>query len=134
MYKSTNNQLRNKVVYPELSYKIVGVLYEVGNELNGDLQEKYYQKAIESILTEKDIPFKSQVPYNIAIKGKVIGRYFLDFLIDDKIVLEIKKGDRFAGRNIKQVKGYLARTSLKLGILANFTTKGVKHMRILNLY
>lgn len=123
-----------KVIYKDLSYAIVGILYEVDNELGTGLQEKYYQRAIEKALTKKNIPFKSQVPYEITIRGESIGRYFLDFLIDDKIVLEIKKGRHFSKSNIEQVKGYLHVTQKKLAILANFTPEGVRSMRILNLY
>jgi len=56
----------------------------------------------------------------------------LDFLIEDKIILEVKKGNYFSRRNINQVKGYLKATSMKLAILVNFTTKGVKFFRVLN--
>jgi GxxExxY protein len=121
-------------VYKELSYRIVGVLYEADNRLGGGLQEKYYQKAVASLLAEKGIPFREQVPYNISLDKKCIGRYFLDFLIDEKIVLEIKKGHHFSRRNLEQVKGYLHITEKKLAILANFTPQGVRFMRVLNLY
>jgi len=69
----------------------------------------------------------------LAYGGKTIGRYYLDFLIADKIVLEIKKGDRFLKTNIDQVYAYLKRFNLKLGILANFTKGGLKFKRIVNV-
>jgi GxxExxY protein len=111
----------------------MGVLFEVNAEIGPGLQEEYYQKAIEVLLQEKKILFESQVPYNIVMKDRIIGRYFLDFLVEEKIVLEIKRGDRFSRRNITQVKGYLHQTNLQLGILANFTSRGVKYMRVLNI-
>lgn len=80
------------------------------------------------------MPFKEQVPFNIKFKEEIIGRYFLDFLIDGKIILEIKKETNFKKRNIQQVFGYLKKTNLKLGLLVNFTKDGVKFKRILNLY
>jgi len=69
----------------------------------------------------------------IKFKNDNIGKYFLDFLVDDKIVLEIKKGDRFSRRDIEQIYGYLKATNLKLGIIANFTNNGIKFKRIINL-
>jgi GxxExxY protein len=63
----------------------------------------------------------------------MIGRYFLDFLVDNKIVVEIKKGDYFSKKNIEQVKAYLKVTNLKLAVLVNFTSSGVKFLRILNI-
>lgn len=124
--------LDNKVIYKELSYLIVGILFEVYNELGYGYQEKFYERAIAKYLQDKNINFRRQVPYKISVKGEVIGSYYLDFLIDNKIILEIKKGDLFSGKNIDQVKGYLKATNLKLAILANFTSKGVKFFRVLN--
>jgi len=54
-------------------------------------------------------------------------------LIEDCVVLEIKKGEYFVKTNIDQVKTYLKATNLRLGIIANFTEQGVKFRRIVNL-
>ena len=110
------------------------MVFSVFNGLGYGYQEKYYQKAIAKTLKILSIPFKEQAPYNIRFKNEIIGRYFLDFLIDDKIILEIKKENNFRRQNIQQIVGYLKRTNLKLGIIVNFTKNGVKFKRILNLY
>jgi GxxExxY protein len=123
---------RNKVIYKELSYDIVGILFEVYNELGYGLREKHYENAISNILMAKKIKFKRQVPYNICFKGKNIGKCFLDFLVEGKIVLEIKQGNYFSRKHIKQVKEYLKITGKKLAILANYTSNGVKFIRVLN--
>ncbi len=123
----------DKVIYKDLSYKIVGVLFSVYNDLGYGYQEKYYQKAVERYLTEEKLRFKSQVPFKISLKGKEIGRYYLDLLIEGKIIVEIKKGNYFSKKNIEQVKGYLKATGLKLAIIANFTSKGVNFLRIVNI-
>jgi len=70
------------------------------------------------------------VEYN----NKFIGNYFLDFLVDEKIIVEIKKGERFAPKNIDQVKAYLGSTNLKLAILVHFGNNEVKFKRIINQY
>lgn len=125
---------KQKVIYPELSYKIIGALFDVYNELGAGYQEKYYQKAIEVAFGEKGIEFKSQFPIVIKFKDRKIGHYLLDFLIEGRIILEIKKGDYFSKNNIEQVLGYLKSTNSKLAILANFTPTGVKFRRVLNIY
>ncbi len=122
-----------KIIYKKLSYQVVGVLFEVYNELGYGYKEKYYQKAIALLLREKGIPFKEQLMYKVRFRNKNIGNQFLDFLIDDKIILEIKRGNYFSKHNIQQVKQYLKITNKKLAILANFTDKGVKTIRILNI-
>ena len=62
-----------------------------------------------------------------------MGSYYLDFLIADKIVLEIKKSERFSRNNIEQLYAYLRNTGHKLGILAHFGKAGLKFKRILNV-
>lgn len=122
------------MVYPELSYKIMGAVFEVFNNLGYGYQEKYYQKAIAKIFKILKIQFKEQMPFNIRFKGEIIGRYFLDFLIENKIILELKKETNFRKHHIEQLYGYLKASNLKLGIIVNFTKDGVKFKRILNLY
>jgi len=124
--------MKDKVVHKELSYKIVGILFEVYNELGYGYQEKYYERAVEKYFRDEKIKFKRQPCFNIAVRGEIVGKYFLDFLVEEKIVLELKKGDHFSKKNIEQVKGYLKATKMKLAILANFTPKGVKSFRVLN--
>ncbi|MBI4652727.1 GxxExxY protein [Candidatus Kuenenbacteria bacterium] len=123
--------MEDKVIYKELSYKIVRILFDVYNDLGYGYQEKYYERALDKYFTANKIKFKRQVPFNITAKGEVIGKYYLDFLIEDKIIVEIKKGNYFAKRNIEQVKAYLKITGMNLAILANFTPNGVKFFRVL---
>ena len=126
-------QLRRKdLIYPELSYQIVGVLFEVWNKLGPGHHENYYQKAVTIGLKNCNLNFREQVYIPLNFKGERVGSYYLDFVIENKIVLEIKKGDRFSRTHIEQVLSYLKASNLKLGILANFGSKGVKIQRIIN--
>jgi GxxExxY protein len=120
-----------KILFPNLSYKIVGILYEVYNELGYGYQEKYYQKAIALRLEKEDLKFKEQLKINLNFDSRLIGKYFLDFLIENKIVLEIKVGDYFYKKDYEQVRGYLKSHRLQLGIIALFSKEGVKVKRIL---
>ncbi|PIS40494.1 MAG: GxxExxY protein [Candidatus Kerfeldbacteria bacterium CG08_land_8_20_14_0_20_43_14] len=130
-----SEELRRKdLVYPELSYKIIEILFEVFNELGPGLQERYYQSAIAVRLKQIDLPYAQEVRVPLDFKSSNIGSYFLDFLIDGKVILEIKRGSRFLRQNIDQVVGYLKASKKKLGIIANFTNNVVKYKRILNLY
>lgn len=66
-------------------------------------------------------------------KEENIGKYYLDFLIENKIVIELKKGDYYSRKNISQIYNYLVATDIKLGLLVNFTQSGIKFKRILNI-
>ena len=119
------------LVEKELSYKIVGILYDVYNSLGGGYQEKYYQKAIAKELRENRLAYREQLLVPLSYKNESIGRYFLDFLVEDKIVLEIKSAPKFYARDIKQILSYLNKTGICLGILANFNKKDVQIKRVL---
>lgn len=121
------------LVYPELSYKIVGILFDVHNELGYGYSESHYQKAIAIALAEKSIRFKEQVYMPTYFRDKIVGKYFLDYLIEDKIILEIKKDSRFSKKHIDQVNYYLKSSDKRLAILANFDKDGVKFKRLVNL-
>jgi len=124
---------QDKIVYKDLSYKIVGLLFEVYNELGYGYKEKYYELALIKCLDSNKILYQRQLPCQLIFQGEIIGKYYLDFLIEEKIILEIKKGNYFSRKNIDQVKEYLKVTNKKLAILANFTSDGVKFLRILNI-
>ncbi|MBU1783116.1 GxxExxY protein [Patescibacteria group bacterium] len=92
-----------------------------------------YQKALEVAFARAKIVFKAQSSYIVCYKGNIVGRYFVDFIIDNKIVVEIKQGDHFSKKYFDQVNSYLKVTKLKLAILINFTSKGVKFKRLVNI-
>ncbi|MFH0887187.1 MAG: GxxExxY protein [bacterium] len=122
------------LVEPELSYKLVGILYKVYNKLGSGYQEKHYQRSITEELTNNNMPFLEQVKINLKYNGISIGKYYLDFIIDYKIVLEIKITPIFSRKEINQILNYLKESHLKLGILASFYKTGIKLKRILRGY
>jgi GxxExxY protein len=124
---------RDDIIYPDLSYRIIGILFEIWNEIGYGYREKYYQKALANAFKRLDVEFKEQLPYKIKCRGEDIGICFLDFLIENKMILELKRGEYFSKSNINQVYAYLKTTGLKLGIIANFTSKGLRFKRIVNL-
>ena len=126
-------EIRTDLIYPELSYKIIGILFDVYNKLGYGYQEKYYEKATAVAFKSAKLNYKEQLSVPLKFEDEKIGNYFLDFLIDDKVVLELKRGERVAKSNIDQIYAYLKATGLKLGILAQFTPSGIKFRRILNI-
>lgn len=123
---------RQDLLFPELSYQIVGCAFEVYNELGFGHHEKYYQRAYAEALKLKDLKFAEQVYFPLKFKDKIIGKNFFDFLVDEKVIVELKKDNRFSKQHIDQVKEYLNVSNLKLAILINFTRTEVLHKRIIN--
>lgn len=122
----------SNIVHPKLSYRLMGVLFDVHSSLGNRYQEKYYQRAIEEGLRRSNLMFKKELSVDLEYNGSKIGKYFLDFLIEDKIVLEIKAVPRLLPKDFKQVLAYLIANNLHLGILANFRTDSLTYKRILN--
>jgi GxxExxY protein len=129
----TQTLKRNDLLYPKLNYQIVGILFTVFNDLGYRYKEKYYQRAIAEELKSVGIPFQEQVHVPVRFKGKEIGHNILDFLIDRKVILEIKRGDAFSRGDIQQTNEYLHSTNLRLALPARFSSKGMKFRRIVNI-
>jgi GxxExxY protein len=122
-----------QIIYKDLSYKIIGSVYDVYNQLGCGHQEKFYQKAIATALNKENIVYKREFYSPLKYKNEKIGNYFLDFLIEDKIILEIKKGNKVSRRDIEQVYAYLKNTNLKLGLIIRFTPQSVLIKGIVNI-
>ncbi len=122
----------NKIIYPELSYKITGVLFDVHTNLGNRYQEKYYSRAVALGFEKVGLKFERELRVNIAYHDKIIGKYYLDFLVENKIVVELKTVLQLSPQDFKQVSGYLKAKKLELGILANFRSQSLTYHRILN--
>jgi GxxExxY protein len=122
---------KRKLIYPKLSYILMGILFEVHNKLGTKYQEKHYQKALEIKLKELNILYKREVKVNIKFGREDLGEFFIDFIIKNKIILEIKKVWKITQDDIKQVLRYLKATNFKLAIIANFKHRRLEYRRVL---
>ncbi len=120
------------IVYPELSYKIIGIIFKVCNQLGYGYQEKHYQRALASEFGEQRIKYEREKEIEIRYNDELIGKYYLDFIVENKIILELKVVPEFQKRNLRQTLEYLNTTGLKLAILINFTPNGAQYRRVIN--
>ena len=120
---------KEDLLFPELSFQVVGILFEVHNTLGYGYLEKYYQKAIAALLTKAKIKFIEQALVEIVIAGEVVAKGYADFIIDDKIILEIKCLPVLTFREKKQVWYYLKGTEYKLLLLVNFGGRKLEIVR-----
>ncbi len=121
-----------KIVEKELSYRIVGILFDVHSKLGNRYQEKYYQRAVAEGLAANELSFKKEIMIDLEYNGKKIGKYFLDFLVENKVILEIKAVPMLKAVDFRQVLAYLKARKLQLGIIANFREESLTYKRILN--
>lgn len=129
------NEFENKetrLIYPKLSYQLIGLAFRVYNQLGYGYQEKYYQRALACELEKEKIKYIKEKQVKLKYDDKDIGKYFLDFIIEDKIIIELKVASEFRYRYLRQVLEYLGETNKKLAILIYFTKEGVRYRRIIN--
>jgi GxxExxY protein len=131
--QETKPNIRNDLVHKELAYKVMGVVMNVYNTLGYGHLEKVYQKALAIALAKAGFTVVEQLYAPVIFEDTVIGKGYLDFLINDVLVLEIKKGDYFAKAHIGQVHEYLVSKNLELGLLVYFAPRTVHWKRIVNL-
>jgi len=110
----------------------MGILFKVHQELGGRHQEKHYQRAIAKCLEDEKINFGREIPIDLEFEDTKIGKYFLDFLIENKIVLEVKAIPRLNISDFRQISSYLRTKRLKLGIIANFRGLRLIYKRVIN--
>jgi GxxExxY protein len=126
-------KIEKNLIYPKECYKIMGIVFDVYNKLGYGHREYIYQKALAEEFRKNKVEYKEQLRCKLKYKGEELGLYILDFLVFNRIVLEIKQKKFISGKDIKQLHGYLRAMNLKLGIIATFTQDQVRYKRIVNL-
>ncbi|APZ46189.1 NADH:ubiquinone oxidoreductase [Polaribacter reichenbachii] len=118
----------NTLIYKQESYNIIGACMEVHKELGKGFSEIVYGDALEIELKNQNIKFKREVKFNITLLPHF---YVADFIINDKIILEIKAIVSLTKSLIKQTLNYLAASKIKLGLLVNFGEDSLTYKSIL---
>ncbi|GAB2760833.1 GxxExxY protein [Salinimicrobium soli] len=120
------------LLYKELSYELIGVLFDVHNELGGGFLEVVYADAVEYEFKKRNIPYQREKKFLVNYKDTVLPHHFFaDFVIDDKIILELKSASHLHETYFAQCLNYLKISKLKLAILANFEADKLIHHRII---
>ncbi len=109
--------------YKELTEKIIEIFYRVYNKLGYGFLEKVYENAMLKGFETADIPAVSQYAINVVYEGKIIGEYFADILVDNKVIVEIKASKSLAIENEAQLLNYLKATEIEVGLLLNYGPK-----------
>lgn len=124
--------MKQELIYPELSYKINGILFEVHNELGRYCNENQYGDYLEKKFFKNNIKNEREKFLPISFEGEKNNRNKIDFLIEDKIIIEIKCKRVTERSDFYQVKRYLIAFNKKLGLLVNFRDKYLRPKRIIN--
>jgi GxxExxY protein len=107
------------------TYQINGATYEVNRELGSGFLEKAYENALMLELKERGLRAENQVPIRVKYKGREVGEYLADIVVEDKVLIELKTVDSIQKLHEAQLLRYLKATGYKVGLLE--TSNKPKH-------
>lgn len=122
----------SEILYKDLSYRIMGAVYKVHNELGSGFLEKIYENALVNELRKNGIKCQQQFPVKVHYDGVVVGDYYADVFVDNKIILELKTVEALTDIHKAQLIHYLKATGVRLGMLINFHSQKVESIRVVN--
>ena len=111
------------LIHKDLTDSIIGCFYKVYNELGYGFLEKAYENALKIELREAGRQVASQVPIEVKYRGTVVGEYFADLCVEDKVIVELKACESLNPAHEAQLINYLKATGIQVGLLLNFGKK-----------
>jgi len=113
----------SRMMYEELTGKIIGAFYQVYNDLGYGFLEKVYENALAHKLRQAGLIVQQQHPIQVYYEGLIVGEFYADMLVDDRVILELKTAEAIASAFQAQLINYLKATPIELGLLLNFGPK-----------
>ena len=132
--KAQITQMGNKKNFPlkEITYQIIGIAMKIHKQLGPGFLEAVYEEALIIEFRKNKIGFKNQVSLDIYYEGyKLKKKYRADFIINDKILIEVKKIGKLTKIDEMQMINYLKAANLKVGLLLNFGGTSLQWKRII---
>lgn len=124
--------MTEKILHKELSYRITGLCFETHNNLGVFQSEKTYSDFLEELFKISKINYKREVPLPIMFENQGSRRNIPDFIVEDKIIVDIKSKRVITKEDYFQMKRYLVASGKNLGLIVNFRQKYLSPKRILN--
>lgn len=115
----------------DLTESVIGAAYEVSNTLGAGFLEKVYERALVTELALRGVAVHAQASYPVQYKGKLVGEYVPDLVVENQLIVELKCVDQFAPIHIAQCLSYLQASGLKLALLLNFQHPKVQCRRVI---
>ena len=111
---------------------VIGAAYEVSNVLGAGFVEKVYERALLQELMLRGVSAATQTPFSVAYKGKSVGVYMADLVVQDLLLVEVKCVDSFSNEHLAQCINYLKASGLRLALLINFRRPRVEWRRVIH--
>ncbi|HEX8735093.1 MAG TPA: GxxExxY protein [Pyrinomonadaceae bacterium] len=122
------------MLYEDITKKILEACFEVSNELGIGYLESVYEKALLIALHQKGLKAENQIPLQVKFRGEIIGEFFVDILVEDKILIELKVANALTKEFYAQTINYLKTTGIEVGLLINFGNARLEYRRFNNKF
>ena len=122
------------MLYEEITGKILQACFEVGKELGTGYLESVYEKSLLVALRQKGLKAESQVALKVYFRGVVVGDFFVDVLVENKILLELKTAKSLTNEHFAQVINYLKTMKIEVGLVINFGNPKLEYRRFNNKF
>ena len=109
--------------FSELTDNIIHCFYKVYNKLGYGFLEKVYENSLKYELESKGFSVESQKPIKVYYREQLVGEYFADLIVEDKIIIELKANKFLSPEDEAQILNYLKATKYEVGLLLNFGKK-----------
>lgn len=109
-----------KYLHTELTSSIIRCYYQVYNALGYGFLEKVYENALKKELTKAGHIVESQRQIKVYYDNEIVGEYFADLTVDEKVILELKAAESLVAEHEVQLINYLRATQMEVGLLLNF--------------
>jgi GxxExxY protein len=116
----------------ELTETVIGAAIEVSNLLGAGFLERVYERALIQELKVRNMSVRSQVHFPVAYKGRCVGEYLADLLVEDKLIVELKCVDHLSKEHLAQCINYLKAARLHVALLINFQRPKLEWKRVLS--
>jgi len=113
----------NHLLHADVTDQIIACAYEVHNKLGFGFSEKVYENAMMIKLSQRKLAAIQQAPINVRFEDQLVGEYFADIFVDNKIIVELKAVSSLSKAHEAQLVNYLKATGIKVGLLLNFGEK-----------
>lgn len=112
-----------QILYQNITSQIISCFYKVYNTLGFGFLEKVYENALKIELEKSGLKVQKQRPIDVNYEGQLVGEYFADLVVEDKIILELKAVESLIPEHEYQLINYLKATEIEVGLLLNFGKK-----------
>jgi len=116
--------------HSNLTKQIIGIAIEVHKQIGPEFREKYYQRAMYLDLQKSELKFAREKKIKIPYRNTVLGYHIVDFLIEDKVIVELKSMKAVTSVEVGQLTTYLKLTNIQIGLLLNFGTPTLEIKRV----